>query len=74
VEIDPAYVDVAVTRWQAFTGQTAMLDGEEQSFADIGAQRRAGGYDPEAASHAASQPVAAQRAAVAATGASRGAS
>ena len=27
IEIDPAYVDVAVLRWQAFTGQDARLEG-----------------------------------------------
>ena len=38
IELDPAYVDVAIQRWQAFTGQVAYLDG--QSFADVGAERR----------------------------------
>lgn len=28
IEISPAYVDVAIKRWQAFTGETAMLNGE----------------------------------------------
>ena len=27
MELDPAYVDVAVLRWQAFTGQEATLEG-----------------------------------------------
>ena len=27
IEIDPGYVDVAVQRWEAFTGQAAVLDG-----------------------------------------------
>ena len=26
IELNPAYVDVAVRRWQAFTGKTAMLE------------------------------------------------
>jgi DNA modification methylase len=39
IELDPAYVDVALQRWQAFTGEKAMLDG--QSFADVGTARRA---------------------------------
>ena len=30
MELDPAYVDVAVLRWQAFTGKTAHLDGAEE--------------------------------------------
>jgi DNA modification methylase len=27
MELDPAYVDVAVTRWEAFTGKEAVLGG-----------------------------------------------
>ena len=34
MELDPAYVDVAVTRWQAFTGKAATLGGDGRSFAD----------------------------------------
>ncbi len=41
VELDPAYVDVAVARWQAFTGDTARLDGDGRSFDEIGAARPA---------------------------------
>ena len=40
MELDPAYVDVAVTRWQAFTGQEAVLDGPSTSFAEIADQRQ----------------------------------
>lgn len=39
IEIDPRYVDVAVRRWQAFTGQTAMLDGDGRAFDVIAAER-----------------------------------
>jgi DNA modification methylase len=46
LELSPAYVDVAVTRWQAFTGQQAVLDGDGRSFAEIAALRA------EEASHA----------------------
>jgi len=35
VELNPAYVDVAVQRWQQFTGQDAMLDGTDQTFAAL---------------------------------------
>ena len=35
----PAYVDVAVQRWQAFTGEQAVLDGEHASFAAVSASR-----------------------------------
>ncbi len=39
MEIDPAYCDVAVRRWQNLTGQVAMLDGHDQDFAEIAAAR-----------------------------------
>ncbi|MCT8329355.1 site-specific DNA-methyltransferase [Albidovulum sediminis] len=39
VELDPAYVDVAVTRWQAFTGQAAVLCGDGRCFAEVAAVR-----------------------------------
>src|SRR5262249_13012918 len=31
MEIDPVYVDVAVLRWQSYTGQAATLDGTSQT-------------------------------------------
>ena len=33
MEISPAYVDVAIERWQAATGRDATLDGDEITFA-----------------------------------------
>ena len=42
IELSPAYVDVAVLRWQAFTGQEAVLEGDGASYAD-GLPARAGG-------------------------------
>jgi DNA modification methylase len=39
LELSPAYVDVAVLRWQAFTGQQATLEGDDRSFAEVAAQR-----------------------------------
>ena len=33
IELNPAYVDVAVERWQRFTGKVAVLDGSGESFA-----------------------------------------
>ena len=42
IELNPAYVDVAVNRWQQLTGEQAMLEGEDCSFADV-AQARLGG-------------------------------
>ena len=35
LELDPAYVDVAVTRWEQLTGEVARLDGEDASFAEV---------------------------------------
>lgn len=39
VELNPAYVDVAVQRWQEFTGQAATLEGDGRTFAEIKGQR-----------------------------------
>jgi DNA modification methylase len=41
LELNPAYVDVAVIRWQQLTGEEARLDGEGASFAEISAARLA---------------------------------
>jgi DNA modification methylase len=41
IEIDPRYVDVAVRRWQTFTGKAAVLDGTGSSFEEIAEQRNA---------------------------------
>jgi len=35
IESNPAYVDVAVERWQQFTCQAAVLGGTDQTFADL---------------------------------------
>jgi DNA modification methylase len=40
LEVAPAYVDVAVRRWQDFTGDAATLDGDDRTFAAIEAERR----------------------------------
>ena len=40
VELSPAYVDVAVLRWQAFTGQQAVLEGDGGSYATTATVRR----------------------------------
>jgi DNA modification methylase len=40
MEIDPRYVDVAVLRWQQFTGKHAMLDGDGRIFEEIARARR----------------------------------
>ena len=40
IELSPAYVDVAVKRWQSFTGKAATLDGDGRTF-DVITQGRA---------------------------------
>ena len=39
VELNPAYVDVAVERWQRFTGKSAVLDGSGEGFDALKGQR-----------------------------------
>jgi DNA modification methylase len=39
IELNPAYVDVAVDRWQQFTGREAVLEGTEQSFDELRGER-----------------------------------
>ena len=39
IELNAAYVDVAVKRWQEFTGQVATLEGDGRSFADMATER-----------------------------------
>ncbi|PWJ10506.1 DNA methylase [Jannaschia seohaensis] len=39
MELDPAYVDVAVQRWQAFTGKEAVREGTTETFGAIAAKR-----------------------------------
>ena len=48
LEIDPHYVDVAVRRWQAFTGKTAVLAETGQTFEEIAETRCAIGGVPVA--------------------------
>jgi DNA modification methylase len=39
IELNPAYVDVAIKRWQDFTGLEAVLETDERTFADVAAAR-----------------------------------
>ncbi len=39
IELNPAYVDVAVKRWMDFTGEQATLDGDGRTFAELEAER-----------------------------------
>jgi DNA modification methylase len=45
IEIDPAYVDVAIKRWQDFTGNIALLEADGRSFEAVAAERQRGGKD-----------------------------
>jgi hypothetical protein len=47
MEISPAYVDVAVERWQAETGRDAILDCDGRTFAAVKAERLGAGTDAE---------------------------
>jgi len=42
-EIDPAYCDVIITRWQTFTGKQATLDGDGRTFEELKAARTSEG-------------------------------
>ena len=35
IELNPAYVDVAVQRWQKFSGQQAVLDGDGRVLTEL---------------------------------------
>lgn len=39
IELNPAYVDVAVKRWQDFTGQQAILEADGRTFAEHAAEK-----------------------------------
>ena len=47
--LDPAYVDVIVRRWQAFTGGGATLEGKGVTFAELVTQRRGSAREARAA-------------------------
>lgn len=41
LEIDPAYVDIAITRWMDLTGQEPVLEAGGEGFAEVKARRAA---------------------------------
>ena len=45
MEIDPAYCDVTIQRWEAMLGEPAILDCEDRTFADIATVRGAADHD-----------------------------
>jgi DNA modification methylase len=53
IELSPAYADVAVARWEAFTGQDAVREGDRASFSGLATGPAAGApRSPTEASHA----------------------
>lgn len=40
IELDPLYVDVAIRRWQTYTGQVATMSLSGESFAEVEQRRR----------------------------------
>jgi DNA modification methylase len=51
IELDPRYVDVAILRWQTFSGKQAKLASTGQSFEEVRRERQTSLADavPEAA-------------------------
>jgi DNA modification methylase len=39
VELEPKYCDVAIARWQNYTGKKAVLEGDGRPFAEISTER-----------------------------------
>lgn len=39
IELEPAFVDVAIRRWQSITGQEAVLDGTDTTWAQVAEHR-----------------------------------
>ena len=40
IELEPAYVDMSVARWQNFTGRQALLDSTGETFDDLSTERQ----------------------------------
>jgi DNA modification methylase len=39
IELNPVYVDVAIERWQRFTGEVAVPDREDRYFDELRSER-----------------------------------
>jgi len=50
MELAPEYVDVAVLRWQQFTGKSATLDGDGRTFEEVKSERQKAGPHPTSSS------------------------
>ena len=55
MEIDPRYVDVAVRRWQDYTGKAAVLAATGNTFEEIAEERTGDTNVPSSASNGSSQ-------------------
>jgi tRNA G10 N-methylase Trm11 len=51
IELNPAYVDVAIKRWQDFTGAKATLDGDGRTFDEVTHGRTQAQADTPEAGH-----------------------
>jgi DNA modification methylase len=49
IELDPAYVDVAVRRWEAFAGKKAVHEGNGKEFDEVAAERHVSTQNAEVA-------------------------
>jgi DNA modification methylase len=49
LELDPLYVDTIVRRWQNYTGEAAILEGDGRTFAELEEERGAAEVEPAAA-------------------------
>jgi hypothetical protein len=59
MELDPKYADVIVRRWQAFSGDAAVLDNDGWRFEEMAAGREApaAAQDPGCGDRSARDPV-----------------
>jgi DNA modification methylase len=48
MELDPKFVDVAVRRWERYTGKSAVLEATGQTFEEVEEARRAANDDASA--------------------------
>ena len=46
IELDPLYVDVAIRRWQKFTGRDAILERTGETFDELAARSRSATVEP----------------------------
>jgi hypothetical protein len=62
VELDPLYIDVAIRRWQAFTGKAA-TSSDDRTFDQVAVERTPAGLEPANGSQSSTTPAATRGAA-----------